>query len=107
MNRLFSASKLSTTANLRKKRQNQQLIYIGAPLLIFLLGGSYFLSIFMETHYELKDKQNDSKSVRKFDLEEEHRKLMKSLDIDSFTLSRIPRPEEETKSNESIKEKKK
>jgi hypothetical protein len=48
----------------------------------------------MQTHYELKDKGNNSKSQRKFDLEEEHNKLIKSLDIDNYSLSRIPRPED-------------
>lgn len=48
----------------------------------------------METHYELKDKNNNSKSTRKFDLEEEHDKLMKSLDIDNYSLSRIPRAQD-------------
>ena len=40
---------------------------------------------------EIKDKRQSSTSVRKFDLEEEHRLLMKKLDIDNFSLSRIPR----------------
>jgi hypothetical protein len=48
----------------------------------------------MQTHYELKDKNNNSKSTRKFDLEEEHNKLIKSLDIDNYSLSRIPRAED-------------
>lgn len=65
----------------------------GIPLLSFLLGGSYILSQFMQTHLEIKDKHSQSKSKRKFDLEEEHRMLMKKLDIENFSLSRIPRPE--------------
>lgn len=42
---------------------------------------------------EIKDKRTTSVSTRKFDIDEEHRKLMKKLDIDNFSLSRIPRPE--------------
>lgn len=38
--------------------------------------------------------RSQSVSRRKFDLEEEHRSLMRNLDIDNFSLSRIPRPEE-------------
>ena len=68
----------------------------GAPLVLLLLGGSYFLGEFVSTQMEVKDKNNQSKgSTRKFDLEEEHKVLMKKLDIDNFTLSRIPRPEED------------
>ena len=53
------------------------------------------LATFMQTHMEMKDRKEQSTTVRKFDIEEEHRKLMKQLDIDNFSLSRIPRPEEE------------
>ena len=35
-----------------------------------------------------------SKSERKFSLEEEHKKLLEKLDIDNFSLSRIPRPDD-------------
>ena len=73
----------------------RKLIYVGIPLIGFVVGGSYFLSIFLDTHMELKDQQNKSMTVRKFDLEEEHKTLMKKLDIDNFSLSRIPRPTEE------------
>ena len=51
---------------------------------------------------ELKDRNNKSTPTRKFNLDEEHRKLVGKLDIDNFNLSRIPRPEDETP--ESIKE---
>jgi len=70
-------------------------ITAGAPLITLLLGGSYVLSSFMETHYEVKDKRNKSISTRKFDLEEEHAKMMKDLNIDDYKLSRIPRGEGE------------
>lgn len=67
----------------------------GLPLLFLVVGGSFFLSQFTATQVEFRDKQARSSSVRQFNLEEEHRKLMKNLDIDNFTLSRIPRPEEQ------------
>ena len=70
---------------------------VGIPLMAFIAGGSYFLSIFMTTHMEVKDKQGNTSagSQRTFDLEEERRHILKKLDIDSFSLSRIPRPDEE------------
>jgi DNA-directed RNA polymerase subunit H (RpoH/RPB5) len=77
----------------RRKGQNLFLT-AGAPLVVFILGSSYGLSIFTQTQYEVRDKQTNSVSTRKFDLEEEHKKLMSKLDIDNFTLSRIPRPDE-------------
>lgn len=83
--------------NIKKGRSNMgdlRMVKAGLPLVLFMLGGSYFLSIFVETHVEARDKNNQSKSTRKFNLEEEHKALMKKLDIDNFTLSRIPRPEE-------------
>jgi hypothetical protein len=48
----------------------------------------------METHYEVKDKRNKSMSTRKFNLDEEHTKMMKSLHIEDYKLSRIPRPDD-------------
>ena len=50
---------------------------------------------------ELKDKQNKSISTRKFDLEEENKKLLEKLNINDFKLSRIPRPD----NNENDKKK--
>jgi hypothetical protein len=71
----------------------QQMVRVGLPLMTFMVGGCYVLSTFVETQVEMKDKKNASKSTRKFDLEEEHLMLSKKLDIDNFTLSRIPREE--------------
>lgn len=75
----------------RRKKETQAIIMSGVPLIIFMLGACYALSQFLETHVEMKDRQSNSKSIRKFDLEEEHEALMKRLDIDNFSLSRIPR----------------
>ena len=66
----------------------------GAPMIIFVLGGSFGLSTFMQTHYDIKDKSANTQTTRKFDLDEEHAIMMKKLDIKNFSLSRIPRPEE-------------
>lgn len=72
----------------------RKLVTVGIPMVLFVLGGSYMLSVFLETHMEIKDKQNKSTTVRKFNLEEEHKALMAKLDIENFSLSRIPRPDE-------------
>ena len=95
----------STPASRKAKTESERkkIIYIGAPLIIFLIGGSYLLSIFLETHFEMKDKQNSSSTVRSFDLEQEHKELMKKLDIDNFSLSRIPRPEENSEADKHTK----
>ena len=83
-------------------------IQAGIPLISFLLGGSYFLTNFVETGLQIKDSnQGKSISKRKFDIEEEHKKLMKNLDIDNFSLSRIPRPEDEGENITTDKIKKK
>lgn len=66
----------------------------GAPMIIFVLGGSFALSTFMQTHYDIKDKTANTQTTRKFDLDEEHAIMMKKLDIKNFSLSRIPRPDE-------------
>ena len=49
----------------------------------------------------LIDKREQNTSVRVFSLEEEHKRLMKQLDVDNFSLSRIPRPEEVAKEKNS------
>lgn len=90
----------------RKKSGYNQVLYSGVPLLLFMIGGTYFLSVFLQTHNEIKDKQANSVSVRKFDIAKEHEQLMKKLDIDNFTLSRIPRPDELPKDTNDSKKKK-
>ena len=83
-----------------KKSGSSHLLTAGIPLISMLLGGLYVLSSFMETHYEVKDKKNKSTSTRKFDLDEEHNRMMKQLNIADYKLSRIPRPEEPKKQPE-------
>ena len=56
----------------------------------------------METHYEIKDKKHTSMSTRQFNLEAEHAKMMKQLDIDNYTLSRIPRPGESLEEDKKL-----
>ena len=48
--------------------------------------------VFIYNYYQ--DKNIKSTSERKFNLEEENKKLMQQLDIENFSLSRIPRPDD-------------
>jgi hypothetical protein len=86
------------------KRGSKLFLRIGIPLFGFIVGGTFVLSTFLETSIELKDKRNGtgtaSISQRKFDLEEEHRKMMQNLDIDNYKLSKIPRPDDSEKKKE-------
>ncbi|CAM9516273.1 unnamed protein product [Choristocarpus tenellus] len=66
----------------------------GMPLLAFIVGGSYVLSQFVSGQVEAKDLRGRSKSIREFNLEEEHRRTMKIFSED-YELRRIPRPDEE------------
>lgn len=78
-----------------RDKERKKLLYVGVPLLLFMFGGTYFLSIFMDTKMEIKDRQmGSSTSIQKFDLEEEHKNLMAQLATKEFSLSRIPRPED-------------
>ena len=67
---------------------------VGIPLIGFLCSGVYVLSTFFKTANERKDKERQSMTIRKYNLEEEHKQIMKSLDIDDYKLSRIPRPDD-------------
>jgi len=54
---VFTARGLSTNPNPIPKRRSKGLstfLTAGTPLLLFLIGGSVFLSQFMDTHMELK-----------------------------------------------------
>jgi hypothetical protein len=73
----------------------QKALKAGLPLVLLLAGGSYVLSTFTATQFEQKDKNRRKMSQKKFDIEEEHRRLMDLLKIDEGFLSvRIPRPSE-------------
>jgi hypothetical protein len=61
------------------KRSTDIFLKAGLPLVLFIIAGSYGLSVFMRTHYEYKDKKDKSITVRNFDLEEEHRKTMEKV----------------------------
>jgi hypothetical protein len=92
--RRFSSDAYRKMQEEKAARGRKKLVTVGIPFLLFTLGGCYMLSVFLQTHMEIKDRRVKSTTARKFDLEEEHRKMMAQLDIDNYTLSRIPRPEE-------------
>ena len=55
--RIVTARGLCTNQNPFPKRRSKGLstfLTAGTPLLLFLIGGSFFLSQFMDTHMELK-----------------------------------------------------
>jgi Cytochrome c oxidase assembly protein COX16 len=91
---LKSAKSFEKMSKRVKTSGSKILMTAGIPMIAFIVGGSLALSNFMQTHYELKDKAKKSTTQRKFDLEEEHSKMMKQLKVENFSLSRIPRPEE-------------
>ena len=52
---------------------------VGLPMLGFIFVGGGCLSVFMQNHYDVKDKRHGSITERKFDLKKEHDTMMKSL----------------------------
>ena len=97
-------------SNKARKSSGNIMLTAGAPMVIFIVGGSVALGNFMQTHFDLKDKAKNSTTTRKFDLEEEHSRMMKQLNVQDFSLSRIPRPEEleeASRARMELKEKKK
>lgn len=100
----------------RPARSKHSFLKLGAPLMIVVVGGAYMLShvimnlpfsyahrrvnIFLKLQFlsarnEIRNRREvfGSISTREFDLAEEHAKMMKSLDIDSYKLSKIPNRE--------------
>ena len=76
-----------------------QLASRGAPLLLFVAGGSYMLSTFTSGTVAARDLRQKSQSQKAFQIEEEHRKIAKKLYGDTATPSTlivkpIPRPKD-------------
>lgn len=91
----FTTEAPKSRQQLMREKERKKLLNVGVPLILFMFGGTYFLSVFMDTKMEMKDRQmGNSTSIQKFDLEEEHRALMAQLATKDFSLSRIPRPED-------------
>ena len=56
-----------------------QLASRGAPLLLFVAGGSYMPSTFTSGTVAARDLRQKSQSAKAFAIEEEHRKIAKKL----------------------------
>ena len=72
-------------------------IRAGLPFLLFIIGGSYFLSISIDDRLKEKDIDKGSKSDRQFEMEQEKEELMAKMSktIQDFdNTKRIERPEE-------------
>ena len=54
---------------------------VGLPMIGFVFVGGASLSVFMQNHYDVKDKRNGSVSQRKFDLKAEHDSMINKLVI--------------------------
>eukprot|EP00603_Paraphysomonas_imperforata_P001459 CAMPEP_0114428748 /NCGR_PEP_ID=MMETSP0103-20121206/9103_1 /TAXON_ID=37642 ORGANISM="Paraphysomonas imperforata, Strain PA2" /NCGR_SAMPLE_ID=MMETSP0103 /ASSEMBLY_ACC=CAM_ASM_000201 /LENGTH=102 /DNA_ID=CAMNT_0001598009 /DNA_START=20 /DNA_END=331 /DNA_ORIENTATION=- len=76
------------------KSRKGRFLLTGIPFVCSVIGGSYFLSTFTKSQTDMNDKRTTSKSKRKFDIDEEHKKIVAQLNIDDYQLSRVPRPEE-------------
>jgi hypothetical protein len=53
----------------------------------------------------MNDRKTSSKSKRRYDVEEEHKKIVAQLKIDDYQLSRIPRAEDQDKGQDTSKSK--
>ncbi|KAG5192089.1 hypothetical protein JKP88DRAFT_230436, partial [Tribonema minus] len=74
---------------------NNLFLRAGLPFIVFVAGGSLFLSYVVTGHVETRDRKRQSQSLRQFDLQEEHRKLQQQFASgEDFKIVRIPRPGE-------------
>ena len=63
----------------------------GLPLVLFVVGGTYSLSTFVQGRVEAKDIRYKSQSRREYTLEEEHMRAMEKLgDISEYKMVPIP-----------------
>lgn len=69
-----------------------QAIKFGAPLVVFCVCGYVALSLFVQEKYTRVDSHTKHQSVRAYELEEEHKRVMQSLQRDLATLEIKPIP---------------
>ena len=70
---------------------SQQSVAKGLPLILFVVGGTYSLSTFVQGRVEAKDHRYKSQSRREATLEDEHRRAMAKLgDISDYTMVPVP-----------------
>ena len=63
----------------RRRKSGNVFVSVGLPMIGFVIVGGGSLSVFMQNHYDLKDRLHGSISERKFDLKKEHERMIKSL----------------------------
>lgn len=94
-------------SNLKIKfRSNRKFVKLGLPLVVLVVGGSFYLEQFSKIRYkfgrqqsllhpdELKKQGLETKKREEITLEAEYEKL-KSVNIDNWEQVRIPRPWDE------------
>ena len=64
----------------------------GLPLIVFMIGGTYTLSTFVQGQTDAKDMRYKSQSKKQYTLEEEHKKAMAKLDISDYKMVPVPKP---------------
>ncbi|KAK4883660.1 hypothetical protein RN001_006979 [Aquatica leii] len=91
-------------SNLKIKfRSNRKFVKLGLPLVVLVVGGSFYLEQFSKIRYKFGRQQNllhpdelkkqglETKKREEITLEAEYEKL-KSVNIDNWEQVRIPRP---------------
>ena len=98
---LLFALKRAMNENIHGKFKSQQsgrpFLRAGLPFLLFIFGGSYFLSISIDDRLKEKEVTRGSKSDRQFEMEQEKEELMNKMSktINDFdNTKRIERPED-------------
>ncbi|KAG6576545.1 cytochrome c oxidase assembly protein cox16 [Phytophthora cinnamomi] len=66
----------------------------GLPLVLFIVGGYVALTQFVGGKYEARDHLVKSQSEHMFNLEEEHKRMSKKLQLDDFELKPVPKPKD-------------
>ncbi|KAE9025877.1 hypothetical protein PR003_g9120 [Phytophthora rubi] len=84
-----------TTRPKKHNKKKNHFATAGLPLVLFIVGGYVALTQFVGGKYEARDHLVQSHSERVFNLEEEHKKMSKKLQLDDFELKPVPKPKED------------
>ena len=83
----------------RKVRTNSSWLKSGIPFMLLIIGGSLGLSPIVGGQFMFRDVKVKRQSEEQYDIEEEHKKLMKKMgDLSDYKLIPVPRPSDETQS---------
>jgi hypothetical protein len=76
----------------------QTAFHRGLPLILLAVGGTGFLTTFVQGRLELNERGAKKSSIHQFDLDEEHRRSLAALAQAKIDFNkRIPRPSDESK----------